>query len=153
MDEVNDTDSILSMKTECENITTTSDVHLNTNECIKEPSVAEISRQNVQETNTYLEEGENSSKNAEKDPFVLDSVECEDDEMYTEITDDGWEDILGSGRLKKRVLKEGNKGLASEGLGRPARNDHVTISLKGTIISDIYPHACFVKSCVFPDFL
>lgn len=54
-----------------------------------------------------------------------------DEEMYKQITEDGWEDILGSGRLKKRILKQGKKGLATEGLGRPARNDNVTVSLKG----------------------
>lgn len=64
-----------------------------------------------------------------------------DEESFTEISDDGWEDILGSGRLKKRILKEGKKGLTSEGLGRPSRNDNVTISLKGyfqeTLFEDI----------------
>ena len=55
----------------------------------------------------------------------------DEEESYTEISEDGWEDILGSGRLKKRIIKEGKKGLASEGLGRPSRNDNVTVSLKG----------------------
>ena len=55
----------------------------------------------------------------------------DEEESYTEISEDGWEDILGSGRLKKRIIKEGKKGIASEGLGRPSRNDNVTVSLKG----------------------
>ena len=55
----------------------------------------------------------------------------DEEESYTEISEDGWEDILGSGRLKKRIIKEGKKGLSSEGLGRPSRNDNVTISFKG----------------------
>ena len=55
----------------------------------------------------------------------------DEEESFTEISEDGWEDILGSGRLKKRIIKEGKKGLASEGLGRPSRNDNVTISFKG----------------------
>ena len=55
----------------------------------------------------------------------------DEEESFTEISEDGWEDILGSGRLKKRTIKEGKKGLASEGLGRPSRNDNVTISFKG----------------------
>ena len=58
----------------------------------------------------------------------------DDEESFTEIAEDGWEDILGSGRLRKRIIKEGKKGLASEGLGRPSRNDNVTISLKGICI-------------------
>ena len=55
----------------------------------------------------------------------------DEEESYTEISEDGWEDILGSGRLKKRIIKEGKKGLASEGLGRPSRNDNITVSFKG----------------------
>ena len=66
-----------------------------------------------------------------------------DEESFTEISDDGWEDILGSGRLKKRILKEGKKGLTSEGLGRPSRNDNVTISLKGAYF--IMTHSGFIK--------
>ena len=66
-----------------------------------------------------------------------------DEESFTEISDDGWEDILGSGRLKKRILKEGKKGLTSEGLGRPSRNDNVTISLKGAYF--IKTHSGFIE--------
>ena len=68
----------------------------------------------------------------EKDEIpVPESLSKDEEDMYKEITEDGWEDILGSGRLKKRILKEGKKGLASDGLGRPSRNDEVTISIKG----------------------
>jgi len=62
---------------------------------------------------------------------VPESLSKDEEDMYKEITEDGWEDILGSGRLKKRIIKEGKKGLASDGLGRPSRNDEVTISIKG----------------------
>ena len=71
----------------------------------------------------------NNPPEKEAKPGISESL-CEE-EMYKEINDDGWEDILGSGRLKKRIMKEGKKGLATEGLGRPSRNDHVTVSLKG----------------------
>ena len=68
----------------------------------------------------------------EKDEIpVPESLSKDEEDMYKEITEDGWEDILGSGRLKKRILKEGKKGLASDGLGRPSRNDEVTVSIKG----------------------
>jgi len=62
----------------------------------------------------------------------------DEEESYTEISEDGWEDILGSGRLKKRIIKEGKKGLASEGLGRPSRNDNVTVSLKGYFQDELF---------------
>ena len=41
------------------------------------------------------------------------------------------------------ALKEGKKGLTSEGLGRPSRNDNVTISLKGAYF--IKTHSGFIK--------
>lgn len=54
--------------------------------------------------------------------------EAEDE--YREIAEDGWEDVLGSGRLRKRVLVEGVKG-PGEGKGRPHRGDTVKVRFKG----------------------
>ena len=83
------------------------------------------------EVNNKIEETHTSLKTEESELVLPDSLTEDEEEMYKQITEDGWEDILGSGRLKKRILKEGKKGLASEGLGRPSRNDNVTVSLKG----------------------
>ena len=83
------------------------------------------------EVTNKIEETHTSLKTEESELVLPDSLTEDEEEMYKQITEDGWEDILGSGRLKKRILKEGKKGLASEGLGRPSRNDNVTVSLKG----------------------
>lgn len=52
--------------------------------------------------------------------------EVEEEDEYREISEDGWEDILGSGRLRKKVIREGSKGK-----GRPNRGDVVRIKFKG----------------------
>jgi len=68
----------------------------------------------------------------------IESLTDNEEEMYKEVTEDGWEDILGSGRLKKKILIEGKKGLASQGLGRPSRNDNIVISLKGYFQNSVF---------------
>ena len=53
------------------------------------------------------------------------------EEDFTEVNQDGWEDVLGSGRIRKKVIKEGTKGSSLEGLGRPNRGDVVRVKLRG----------------------
>ena len=115
-----------------------SNMHQNMDEGLNEKDRQSNSEENEERSYKEAKEDKNcSSDNEEKcdsDPFVINSSEDDsEDEKNKEITEDGWEDILGSGRLKKRVLKEGKKGRASEGLGRPSRNDHVTIGVKGNM--------------------
>lgn len=98
---------------------------------LKERSGNENKNNDMQEVTNNIEEPHSSLKTEESELILPDSLTKDEEEMYKQITEDGWEDILGSGRLKKRVLKEGKKGLASEGLGRPSRNDNVAVSLKG----------------------
>ena len=45
-------------------------------------------------------------------------------EMARAVDDDGWEDVLGSGRLRKKVLREGDRAR-----GRPERGASCTINL------------------------
>jgi len=59
--------------------------------------------------------------------------EEEEEEEYREISDDGWEDVLGSGRLRKRVIKEGVKSK-----GRPNRGDVVHINFKGYFQEEMF---------------
>jgi len=106
----NEDNLINSLKPEIRNVNTNSDI-------LETPS-------KIDDINTLHE-----TKNAED--VLPENLTDSDDEMYKQITEDGWEDILGSGRLKKRILKEGKRGLATEGLGRPSRNDNVTVSMKG----------------------
>ena len=46
----------------------------------------------------------------------------DEEESYTEISEDGWEDILGSGRLKKRIIKEGKSSFKIVRKTRARRN-------------------------------
>ena len=46
------------------------------------------------------------------------------------VDDDGWEDLLGSGRLRKRVIVEGDPK------NHPARGSQVRIHFKGTLLSN-----------------
>ena len=116
-----------------------SNMHQNMDEGLNEKDRQSNSDENEERSNKEAREAENCSldykEKCDSDPFIVNSSEDDsEDEKNKEITDDGWEDILGSGRLKKRILKEGKKGRASEGLGRPSRNDHVTIGVKGNTI-------------------
>ena len=57
--------------------------------------------------------------------------------MYLLHFKDGWEDILGSGRLRKRVIQEGIKGHES-GQGRPNRGDVVICNVKGFFQDELF---------------
>ena len=92
----------------------------------------DVLNKDIKEETNCNKKIDSTQLDTEKDEIpVPESISKDEEDMYKEITEDGWEDILGSGRLKKRILKEGKKGLASDGLGRPSRNDEVTISIKG----------------------
>jgi hypothetical protein len=122
--------NVHSMTTDSERQKTTDDENRLFNS-LKERSGNENKNNDMQELTNNIEEPHSSLKTEESELILPDSLTKDEEEMYKQITEDGWEDILGSGRLKKRVLKEGKKGLASEGLGRPSRNDNVAVSLKG----------------------
>lgn len=55
-------------------------------------------------------------------------IVIEDEEPEKEVDEDGWLDVLGSGELKKRVIKPG-QGKDS----RPQRSNWVVLTLKGTL--------------------
>jgi len=67
----------------------------------------------------------------------------QDDIEYREIGDDGWEDVLGSGRLRKKVIREGDKGQ-----GRPNRGDVVQVSLKGFFQEELFEEVTNVEFVV-----
>jgi len=102
--------------------------------------------------------GDAANEPGAKDPFVLDEdqstpeeeqvlkdtestepvvKEADEEEEYREISEDGWEDILGSGRLRKRVIQEGIKGHES-GQGRPNRGDVVICNVKGFFQDELF---------------
>jgi len=76
-------------------------------------------------------------ENQEEDlPLVEDQVDQEEleqeqgeksreEEAEDDLDPEGWLDLLGSGRVKKRVLKEGKENC------RPKNGDQVQIHLKG----------------------
>lgn len=64
------------------------------------------------------------------DPKAGETEREAEEEEYREISEDGWEDVLGSGRLRKRILSEGVKGY-NVGEGRPNRGDVVVCNVKG----------------------
>jgi len=68
---------------------------------------------------------------------VAKDVDDEDEEEYREIGEDGWEDILGSGRLRKRVIKEGVRG-HEPGQGRPNKGDVVHCNVKGFFQDELF---------------
>lgn len=51
-------------------------------------------------------------------------------EEWTEIDQDGWENILGSGRLRRKILSSSSADQVQE--VRPVKGDQVTVSFKGT---------------------
>lgn len=55
-------------------------------------------------------------------------IVIEDEEPDKEVDEDGWLDVLGSGELKKRVIKPG-QGKDT----RPQRSNWVVVNLKGTL--------------------
>ena len=132
MDEVIDDSvpNVHSISEESEREKTTDDENRLSNS-LNERRGNENKNNDMQEVTNEMEGPHSSPKSEESELILPDSLTEDEEDMYKQMTEDGWEDILGSGRLKKRVLKEGKKGLASEGLGRPSRNDNVTVSLKG----------------------
>ncbi|XP_077509064.1 peptidyl-prolyl cis-trans isomerase FKBP8-like [Amblyomma americanum] len=68
-------------------------------------------------------EADKASKPKKEKKIVI-----EDEEPEKEVDEDGWLDVLGSGELKKRVIKPG-QGKDS----RPQRSNWVVLNLKGTL--------------------
>lgn len=67
---------------------------------------------------------ENTAKPKKKEKKIV----IEDEEPDKEVDEDGWLDVLGSGELKKRVIKPG-QGKDT----RPQRSNWVVVNLKGTL--------------------
>jgi len=57
----------------------------------------------------------------ENDPFVEKDEVQEEKEVKEEIDDDGWLDVLGSGRLKKRTVEEGDTSAAKPRNGQTVK--------------------------------
>lgn len=74
-----------------------------------------------------LESVADEEKNAAK-PKKEKKIVIEDEEPDKEVDEDGWLDVLGSGELKKRVVKPG-QGKDT----RPQRSNWVVVNLKGTL--------------------
>ncbi|KAL3216797.1 hypothetical protein MRX96_032808 [Rhipicephalus microplus] len=55
-------------------------------------------------------------------------IVIEDEEPEKEVDEDGWLDVLGSGELKKKVIKP---GLGKD--SRPQRSNWVVLNVKGTL--------------------
>ena len=53
-------------------------------------------------------------------------------EDWTELDKDGWENVLGSGRLRRRIIKA-----AEVQEVRPAKGDYVKVSFKGVFEGEI----------------
>ena len=50
------------------------------------------------------------------------------EELPRAVDDEGWEDVLGSGRLRKKIIREGDRGR-----GRPDRGTSCTINIMETV--------------------
>ena len=50
------------------------------------------------------------------------------EELPRAVDDEGWEDVLGSGRLRKKIIREGDRGR-----GRPDRGASCTINITETV--------------------
>ena len=50
------------------------------------------------------------------------------EELPRAVDDEGWEDVLGSGRLRKKIIREGDRGR-----GRPNRGASCTINITETV--------------------
>ena len=64
-----------------------------------------------------------------------DEEKSSSNDEWTEIDEDGWENILGSGRLRRRILKSAPQ---VQDVQRPTKGDYVKISLKGTFEETIF---------------
>ena len=67
---------------------------------------------------------DNIPKDADEEPENAGAVGA-GEELPKAVDDDGWEDVLGSGRLRKKVLRPGDSGR-----GRPVRGASCTINLR-----------------------
>ena len=47
------------------------------------------------------------------------------------LDDDGWEDVLGSGRLKKRIVKEGEEGM------KPGKGTRVKVKVEERVAGEV----------------
>ncbi|XP_075542004.1 peptidyl-prolyl cis-trans isomerase FKBP8-like [Dermacentor variabilis] len=71
-----------------------------------------------------VDEKSSADKKAKKEKKIV----IEDEEPEKEVDEDGWLDVLGSGELKKRVIKP---GLGKD--SRPQRSNWVVLNVKGTL--------------------
>ncbi|XP_050047084.1 peptidyl-prolyl cis-trans isomerase FKBP8-like [Dermacentor andersoni] len=71
-----------------------------------------------------VDEKSSTDKKAKKEKKIV----IEDEEPEKEVDEDGWLDVLGSGELKKRVIKP---GLGKD--SRPQRCNWVVLNVKGTL--------------------
>merc|ERR1712018_860501 len=62
-----------------------------------------------------------------------DSEKYSDDGGWTELDTDGWENVLGSGRLRRKILTPAEKQTS-----RPVKGDFVKVCLKGTFEDEVF---------------
>ena len=77
---------------------------------------------------TQPQEASEETKPEEEEKEVGGDVE----ELPRCVDDDGWEDVLGSGRLRKKILREGDRGR-----GRPDRGASCTINITERLAGDV----------------
>ncbi len=69
---------------------------------------------------------------------------------WIDIDKDGWENVLGSGRLRRRIINSSNHNDASEQgqSARPTKGDVVKVSLKGQFNDTVFDeHEAFEFNC------
>ena len=75
-------------------------------------------------------DSEKDSENSEKSEYTEQSS---DDNGWTELDEDGWENVLGSGRLRRKILTPGQSQES-----RPVKGDHVKIKFQGKFEDKIF---------------
>ena len=66
----------------------------------------------------------NSENKKEAEPVIDNDAQENTEANERKVDDDGWEDVLGSGRLKKKIVIEGNNEK-----GKPSRGANCVINL------------------------
>ena len=82
------------------------------------------------------QEGNESSTEEETENTSAPSDESGDnaaEEGWTELDKDGWENVLGSGRLRRKILTP-----ADTQENRPIKGDCVKVSIKGTFEGEVF---------------
>ena len=80
-----------------------------------------------QEEEVKAEERGDDKEDASK---AANDKETEDKEEEEDVDAEGWQDLLGSGRLKKRLLKEGEGGEKGTEEGKVRQGDEARVAVE-----------------------